>query len=180
MDSWIVVAAVIAAVVVIAAIALLGRSRGSTHLRHRFGDEYDRRVETTGDRKAVEAELRDVERRHDALDLRPLSTTARAQYADRWRALQADFVDRPDMAVSDADELLAAMMRDRGYPVDDFESRVDMVALDHPRVVEHYRAGHAIAERNRGQIADTDQLREALLHYRRLYEELLDETSANS
>jgi len=175
MATWlIVVLVVLALVLVVVAATAAGRSRRSARLKQRFGPEYDRRLEEHGDRRLVEAELRDVTRRRDTLDVQPLSEPARLRYLDSWQVLQAAFVDRPDHAVEEADQLVAQVMRERGYPVEDFEDRVDMVAVDHPEVVEHYRGARAIAERNSQSLADTDELRQALLHYRRLFEELLD------
>lgn len=179
MAAWLWLLIAIVAVVVIVGIAMkAARARRTAGLRHRFGPEYDRRVETTGDRKAGEAELRDVARRREQLDIRPLSEASGRHYSERWQVVQSGFVDQPDRAVGEADSLVAEVMRERGYPVDDFDERVDMVAVDHPGVAEHYRAAHALFLRNQQRMASTDDLRQALLHYRSLFDELLESSPA--
>jgi hypothetical protein len=147
-------------------------------LQDRFGPEYDRSVATSGDRGEAERSLRDKAARRDQLDIRPLGEEARARYADEWSLVQARFVDEPGPAVDEADALVARVMRERGYPVEDFESRNDMAAVDHPDVVEHYRAAHQIHSANASGHADTEELRSALLHYRALFDVLLRETTA--
>jgi hypothetical protein len=170
---WLLIALI--AVVVIVGIAMrTARARRTASLRDRFGPEYDRRVDQVGDRRAGEAELRDVTKRREHLEVRPLTDAARARFAERWLAVQSNFVDQPDRAVAEADGLVGEVMRERGYPVDDFDERIDMVAVDHPAVAEHYRAGHAMYLRNEQRMASTDDLREALLHYRTLFEDLLE------
>jgi hypothetical protein len=181
MAAWLWLLIALVAVVVVVMIALgAARSRRSASLRDRFGPEYERRVgERGGDRRAGEAELREVSRRRDELEIRPLSEAARGRFGERWLMVQSDFVDQPDRAVAEADALVAEVMRQRGYPVDDFDERIDMVAVDHPTVAEHYRAGHALFLRNDQRMASTDELRQALLHYRQLFEELLEPAPAN-
>jgi len=175
---WLLIALI--AVVVIVGIAMrTARARRTASLRHRFGTEYDRRIDEVGDRRAGEAELRDVTKRRDDLEVHPLSDAARARFGERWLAVQSNFVDQPDRAVAEADGLVGEVMRQRGYPVDDFDERIDMVAVDHPTVAEHYRAAHAVYLRNEQRMASTDDLRQALLHYRTLFEDLL-EPSATS
>ncbi len=142
-------------------------------LQDRFGPEYERSVATSGDRRGAERDLREKAARRDQLDIRPLGEEARGRYADEWSQVQAKFVDEPGPAVDEADALVARVMRERGYPVDDFEARADMAAVDHPDVVEHYRAAHEIHSANTGGSADTEQLRSALVHYRALFDVLL-------
>jgi hypothetical protein len=165
---------VLVIVIVVALLAVAGllvwRQRRSTQLRDGFGPEYDRVVAEHGDQRAAEAELRARRERRRRYDIKPLGAAARDRYAERWRATQAKFVDQPAAALTDADELLSAVMRDRGYPVDDFEQQAADVSVDHPDVVDHYRRAHAIHRRRR---ASTEDLRQALVHYRALFDELL-------
>jgi hypothetical protein len=174
MDTWVwivIVAAVVVAFLLIATLALRGRRRRA--LQERFGPEYDRAVDATGDRRAAEAELREREERHEELDIRELTPAARDRYFDEWRVVQARFVDTPGDAVNEADRLVQQVMRDRGYPVDDFETRSDAVSVDHPHLVENYRAAHGVWAANERGEATTEDLRQSLVHYRSLFEELL-------
>jgi len=168
-----VVVLVIVVALVILAVALLASSRAkkrrSETLQGRFGPEYDRAVDEHGDRKAAESHLADVADRRDQLDIRELTDSERARYTSRWQEVQADFVDSPGEATRDADRLINDVMRDRGYPVDDFDTRSDMVAADHPEVVEHYRAAHSSADGN----PTTEEQRRAFVHYRALFEQLV-------
>jgi len=178
MDAWIwiVIAVVaIAAVLLIAVMAM--RKRQTSHLQERFGSEYDRAVDDAGDQRDAERELRDREKRHDELDITPLSGDARARYADEWAGVQARFVDEPEDAVRDADRLVQQVMGERGYPKDDdFERRAADVSVDHPDVVENYREGHALWRRYDEANGDgqTEDLRQAMVHFRALFEELLE------
>ena len=165
-------ALIVLVVVLLAIVGVLAyQRRRSTQLREGFGPEYDRAVEEHGDQRAAESELRERRERRSRFDIRPLGATARDRYAERWRATQAQFVDQPASALKDADTLVAEVMRDRGYPVEDFEQQAADVSVDHPTVVEHYRKAHAIHTRSR---ASTEDLREAMLHYRALFAELLE------
>jgi hypothetical protein len=170
---------VIAIVVVLVLLALLaffaGRQRRSRRLQDTFGPEYDRTVEQTGDRRAAEAELRERTERRETFDIVPLEPEARARYIEAWRNTQAQFVDEPVVATREADRLITSVMRDRGYPVDDFEQRAADLSVDHPQVVDDYRAAHAIAAANDRSEASTEDLRQALVHYRSLFEELLED-----
>jgi hypothetical protein len=156
------------------------KRRRSTTLRERFGPEYEHRVEESGDKRAAESELQDVSKRRKSLDVRPLSLPARDRYSEQWRAVQSHFVDQPDQAVTQADVLVAQVMREMGYPVEEFDDQVDMVAVDHPHVAADYRTAHAISVRNTERLASTDDLRTALIHYRSLFEELLAEAPESS
>jgi len=162
-------------VVVVVLLAIVGvlayQRRRSAQLQQGFGPEYDRAVEEHGDQRAAESELLERRQRRSRFEVRPLGAAARDRYAERWRATQAQFVDQPASALGDADTLVAEVMRDRGYPVEDFEQRAADVSVDHPTVVEHYRKAHAIHTRSR---ASTEDLREAMLHYRALFDELLE------
>jgi hypothetical protein len=169
----------VAILVVIVLLALLaffaGRQRRSRKLQDTFGPEYERTVEETGDRRAAEAELQERTERRASFDIVPLEPEARDRYVEAWRQTQARFVDEPAEATREADQLITSVMRDRGYPVDDFEQRAADVSVDHPQVVDDYRAAHAIAAANDRSEASTEDLRQALVHYRSLFEELLEE-----
>jgi hypothetical protein len=169
----------IAILVVLVLLALLaffaGRQRRSRKLQDTFGPEYERTVEEAGDRKAAEAELHERTERRAGFDIVPLEPEARARYVEAWRHTQAQFVDEPVEATREADRLITSVMRDRGYPVDDFDQRAADLSVDHPQVVDDYRAAHAIAARNDRSEASTEDLRQALVHYRSLFEELLEE-----
>jgi hypothetical protein len=173
MASWVWILIAIAAVVVVALIVMVVRQRRATALRERFGPEYDRAVEASDDRRAAEAELRDREKRHALLDIKPVPKDARARFADEWQDVQERFVDEPSDAVGAADRLVYRVMHVRGYPVGDFDAQADLVSVDHPEVAENYRYAHGILERAQTQQASTADLREALLRYRSLFDELL-------
>ncbi|HET9681804.1 MAG TPA: hypothetical protein VFP19_07175 [Candidatus Limnocylindrales bacterium] len=171
--AWIVL--LVVAVVAVGAVAWwAGQRRRSDRLRERFGPEYGRAVESTGDRSRAERELETRQERVEAFDIRPLEPAARDRFRDRWRETQALFVDDPASAVGQADDLIAEVMRARGYPVGDFEQRAADVSVNHPEVVDHYRTAHRIAERQRRGEADTESLRQAMVHYRALFSDLLD------
>jgi hypothetical protein len=169
-----IVVLVVIAVLVIAGALLVPRMR-SRQLQQRFGPEYDRTVQSTGDRQAAERDLQERAQRRRELDIRPLDPAARDRYAQRWRQAQERFVDEPDQAVADADALVQEVMRERGYPTGDFEQQARDVSVDHGDVVHEYHAAHELSQLSaRGQ-ASTEQLREAMVHYRTLFEELLGE-----
>jgi hypothetical protein len=173
MASWVWILIVIAAVVIVAVIAVAARQRRTAGLRQRFGPEYDRAVEAREGRRPAEAELRDREKQRARLEIRPLPEELRARFAEEWREVQEHFVDQPAEAVVAADKLVHTVMEARGYPMGDFEAQAGLVSVDHPEVVENYRAAHRVGERARQQQASTEDLREALVRYRSLFEELL-------
>ncbi|GAB2685940.1 hypothetical protein [Thalassiella azotivora] len=177
---------VIWVVVAVAALLLVGllvwfltrkrtERRQQEHLRERFGDEYDRRVEESGDERAARRHLSQVEERREQVRIRDLAPAARERYLQRWQTVQADFVDRPGESVDAADALVVDLMRERGYPVDDMDTRADMVAADHPDVVRDYRAALDARHRHHdaGDEATTEELRRAMVHYRSLVERLV-------
>jgi len=168
----IVIALAVVAVLIVASIAL-SRRRRSDHLKSRFGPEYEHALEAKGDRGKAEAELAEREKRVEKLDIRPLEDSERQRFTQRWTEVQARFVDDPPRAVAFADALLADVMKARGYPVSDFEQRAGDISVDHPNVVEHYRAGHDIALRHERGQASTEELRQAMIHYRALFEDLV-------
>jgi hypothetical protein len=178
MDTWIWIVIALAVIVAVALLfAFAARKRRTSHLQGRFGPEYDRTVDETGDRGEAEKELRDRELRHDDLDIRPLSEAARSRYSDEWQRVQARFVDDPEGAVGSADRLVRQAMEERGYPSDDdFERRAADVSVDYPDVVENYREGHGLWDRYSRSDGDgqTEDLRQAMVHFRLLFEELLE------
>ena len=175
MDTWIwiVIAAVVVVAVILIAAAVFARRRRRSHLKERFGPEYDRTVDSADRRRQAERELHEREQRHDQLELRPLAPAARERYEQRWATLQSDFVDRPQVAVADADSLIVVVMRDRGYPVEDFDSNRDLLSVEHGRVVDDYRKGHELYLRTVEGTASTEDLRQAVVAYRSLFEELV-------
>jgi hypothetical protein len=171
----ILIAAVIAVVLIAAgAFWFYNRRQRTERLASRFGPEYQRAVETTGDRSAAERELESREKRVSTLEIRRLSVDEHDRYAAEWRSVQARFVDDPGGAVTEADRLVEQLMEARGYPVGDFEQRAADVSVDHPQVVEEYRAADAIAGRHAAGQADTEELRQAMVHYRALFDDLLE------
>jgi hypothetical protein len=176
---WIIIAVVVVLVVVVALAAVSSRRRRH-HLQTRFGSEYDRTVDGADRRREAERELREREARHDELDLRPLSDASRQRYTQQWQEMQSGFVDRPQVAVADADRLITDLMRERGYPVDDFDTRSELVSVDHPDVVENYRTAHGIAVRTVEGRTSTEDLRQAVISYRALFEEMLVDEPSDS
>jgi hypothetical protein len=170
--AWIVIAVGAAVLVVLLALAFNMRRR-TGRLRTRFGPEYERTVQRRG-RRGAEAELDSRLERREQLDIRPLSAAAREHYQESWTRVQAEFVDAPAEAVGKADELVREVMSERGYPMDDFEQRAADISVDHPQVVERYRSAHGIAAKNTDGRASTEDLRQAMQHYRALFEELLE------
>jgi hypothetical protein len=169
--------ALVAAVIVIVAVGawLYVRKRRDTTagLRQKFGTEYDRAVLTHGSERKAEAKLADREKRIEKLNLRDLDPAEHERFSKQWQAVQARFVDSPKGAVSEADDLVSSVMKVRGYPVSDFDQRAADISVDHPRVVENYRSAHAIALRVGKDAATTEDLRTAMIHYRSLFEELV-------
>jgi len=173
MATWLWIVIIIVVVLVALAAAMAARRRRTMVLRERFGPEYDRAVGAREDQRAAEADLRGRERERARLDIRPLSEAARLRYTEEWRVIQQGFVDQPEEATTAGYDLVNRVMAERGYPMRDFDARADLVSVDHPDVVENYRVAHGIHERARQHQASTEDLREALLRYRSLFEELL-------
>jgi len=179
MDTWIWILIAVVAVLVVVVIAVTVARNRRARLRDRFGAEYNRTVDTADNRREAERELRDRAARRDELELTPLTPGARERFEERWQTVQAAFVDRPVVAVADADDLLTQVMRERGYPVDDFESQSALVSVDHPEVAENYRRGHEIYTKTVDGSATTEDLRQAVISYRSLFEELMRETDVD-
>jgi hypothetical protein len=165
---------VVVVIVLIGVFATMAMRRRS--LRERFGPEYDRAVSEHDSRQAAERELRARERRHAELDLRPLSEESRARYAASWEEIQARFVDAPNEAVGEADELVTRLIAERGYPTENFDEQLAQLSVEHARTLTHYRDAHEINLANERGEAGTEQLRRALVHYRALFSDLLGES----
>jgi hypothetical protein len=167
MDNPLVIALVVALVAVIAVAAWLYlRKRRTDELRTSFGPEYDRAVREHEDKSKAERVLEERKERVEQLHIRPLPDEDRERFAEHWRSVQAQFVDDPQGATREADRLVGEVMQARGYPVG--------VSVNHPRVVQHYRAAHGIALRHERGEAETEDLRQAMVHYRALFEDLLE------
>jgi FtsZ-interacting cell division protein ZipA len=170
---------VLIAVAAVAAIALLAwsayASRRRKRLQERFGSEYDHTVADAPSRREAESELSEREKRREELQIQPLDQASRDRYASEWHNTQARFVDDPEAAVDEADRLIQEVMRERGYPVDDFEQRTADLSVDHPEVMSNYRAAHGISVANQRGKASTEDLRTAMVHYRALFVELLEQ-----
>ncbi|MFI1168142.1 hypothetical protein ACH4UM_32260 [Streptomyces sp. NPDC020801] len=167
----IIIAVVVLALIAVAASLLMRRRR----LRERFGPEYERTVEGAESRRAGERELKAREKRHDALDIKPLPDVTRDRYSREWSSVQQEFVDRPEDAVHDADRLVTSLMRERGYPTEGFQQQAEVLSVEHGRTLEHYRAAHEIETLSTSSRATTEQLRGAMVHYRALFDELLSD-----
>lgn len=165
----------LAALAVIAIIAwTYSRRRRSQQLRERFGPEYDRVLRHEGGQKKAEDVLEFRAKRRHTFNIRPLDSAQRESFADRWIGVQSNFVDNPSAAVTDADLLINEVMTARGYPMSDFDQRAADISVDYPAVVENYRLAHTIALRHKRGEAETEDLRKAMVHYRALFEDLLE------
>jgi hypothetical protein len=175
-STGVVILLIVAAVIIIAAFVMMAtRKRRSQKLREQFGPEYDRVVRKEGDPRKAERVLEFREKHRAKYKIRALSPTDRSSFRYRWNEVQGRFVDDPKGAVTMAEGLVTDVMQARGYPIADFEQQAADISVDHPVVVENYRAAHNIALRHgRGQ-ASTEDLRNAMVHYRALFQELLDD-----
>jgi FtsZ-interacting cell division protein ZipA len=173
-NAWIVIVILLVGVIIFLAALLLMQRRRSQQLQTRFGPEYDRAVRQYGDQKHAEEELAARERRVTRFRIVPLSRDDAARFAEAWQSVQNRFVDDPHAAVQEADQKVRELMQRRGYPVADFEQQAADLSVDHPIVVENYRTAHQIALRNEGGTASTEELRKAVVHYRAIFDELLE------
>jgi hypothetical protein len=167
------IAIVVVILILLAGLIWLRRRIHIQRMHRRYGPEYDRLVAEMGSRKRAEARLLEREQRVSQYDIRPLSDGDRARYMRAWQNVQARFVDNPGEAVADADQLLGEAMADRGYPMADFDRRAADLSVHYPAVVQNYRAAHEVALRHRSGKASTEDLRQAMIHYRALFEELV-------
>ncbi len=174
MDTWIwiIVAVAVVAVLLIAVIGSLQARR--KRLRDTFGPEYERAIANAPTRKEAEADLEDRRKRREELEIRDLAPEVSERYTHEWEGIQVRFVDDPVGATRDADRLVQQVMSDRGYPVDDFDDRADLISVDHPIVVENYRKAHATYLAYDAGDASTEDLRQAMVYYRSLFDELVE------
>jgi hypothetical protein len=177
--EWILIAAVAVVVVVsaVVAVSMISFRTKTKRLKQHYGSEYERVVDETGSEKGALRELKMRERKRDKLDIVPLTSSAHSEFTARWQEVQAGFVDNPATAVGVADRLVTEVMRQRGYPVDDFDQRAADISVDHPQIVDDYRAAHGIHVSE--QQANTEEQREAFVHYRALFEKLLETPTGN-
>ncbi|MEV6871852.1 hypothetical protein [Amycolatopsis sp. NPDC051128] len=172
MPTWLIVLIVVVAVAVLGAVIwLVTQEMQRKRLQKRFGPEYDRTVAEKDSPRAAQRELAERERRHKELDIRPLSASARERYAQQWARVQEKFVDQPSAAVTEADHVLVALMAERGYPTEGYEQQLSDLSVRHAKTLEHYRAAHATQHERSG--ASTEDLRDAMVHYRTVFEDLL-------
>jgi hypothetical protein len=178
METW-QIAVIVVGVLLVVSVAWIATQRQRTQrLTERYGPEYQRTVESAGDRREGERELDARQERVKRFEIRALSTDERDRYLAGWNESQAHFVDDPPGAISQADQLVQEVMRARGYPMVDFEQRAADISVDHPHVVDEYRAAHRIAERHASSGVETEDLRQAMVHYRALFDDLLETDSA--
>lgn len=175
MNTSTVVVAIVVVIAVVIAIALIAKNQRRQKLKQRFGPEYQRAIQETGSTTRAEAKLQKLESRVQGYKLVALSAPARTEFVGAWQRIQSRFVDDPRNALSEADRLIQKLMTARGYPVADFEQRAADISVDHPLVVEHYRAGHDISVRHAQGRASTEEMRQAMISYRTLFAELADE-----
>ena len=173
-QTWIILAAAVALGLVAIGAWLYTRRKQSHRLQEHFGPEYDRTVNELGSRTKGESELKAREKRVERLDILPLAPPEAARFSEAWHALQGRFVDNPKGVVVQAEQLVRELMEKRGYPMGDFERRAGDISVDHPDVVANYRSAQAIAVRDQRGSADTEELRKAVVHYRALFDELLE------
>jgi hypothetical protein len=175
MDTNLIVLAAVAILIIAVLAWMYVRNRRSTtaNLQKKFGPEYDRAVLVHGAGRKAESKLEDREKRVEKLNIRDLDPMEHERFSKRWEAVQSRFVDSPKGAVTEADDLVSSVMKARGYPVSDFEQRAADISVDHSRVVENYRSAHEIALRVGKDAATTEDLRTAMIHYRSLFEELV-------
>ena len=180
MDSSTAIAIAGVAVIIVAAVLFFAvRAQRSARLRSRFGPEYERTVEDVGNRSRAEHELHDRQKRVSKFEIRSLSVSERDHFITAWHVIQAEFVDQPTQTLAKADDLLTEVMRARGYPMENFEQRSADLSVDHPSVVQHYRAGRDIAVLQKRGEASTEDMRQAMIHFRALFDELVSDPAAD-
>jgi hypothetical protein len=174
------IVAIVVIVLLAAAVAVATRKRRSTQLREEFGPEYDRTVGDAGKRRDAEKDLAARKDEYAELDLRPLTPAARERYTSSWTQVQAKFVDAPALAVSEADTLVTQLMADRGYPTEDFDVQARLLSVEHAHVLESYRSAHTVELASRARQATTEDIRNAMLDFRRVFEDVMAESDAES
>lgn len=181
MDTPLVIVRTVVVTLLVVGVAWFAWSRWrSGKLKESFGPEYDRTVQKEGNRSRAEKDLRERQKRVEKYDLRPLSDEEKRRFATRWEDVQREFVDRPEGAVADANQLVEEAMQARGYPVGDINRQEEDLSVENPDVVEHYRRARAIAARNAEGIATTEDLRQSMKHYREIFESILERGSSSS
>jgi hypothetical protein len=175
-EMLMVIAIMTVAVLIVAGAWMIMRRRGTSALRARFGPEYDHVLQSARTPAEAERELRERQSRVESLSITPLSREDAERFGDSWRRVQAQFVDEPRSAVVEADRLIGEVMRSRGYPVDDPDRRLDDLSVDHAHVLNRYRAGCEIVGRHQRGLASTEDLRQAMVHFRALFDELVAAT----
>jgi len=176
MPTWLTVVIIVVAIAVIGTVIWLAmQEMQRKRLRQRFGPEYDRAVEQADNPRAAQRELAERERRHHELDIHPLSPSARERYGQQWALVQERFVDQPAASVAEADRVLVALMAERGYPTEGYEQQVADLSVRHARTLEHYRAAHDTQHSRTA--ASTEDLRDAMVHYRTVFEDLLTDSA---
>jgi hypothetical protein len=174
--NYLIIGGVLILVVLVAILTVIGsRRQRSKGLKEKYGPEYDRILQSTGDEKKARAELEQRQKHVETLNIRPLSTSEDERYQAEWKAIQAKFVDQPGQATVEADALIMEVMRLRGYPVSDFEQRAADLSVNYPALVSNYRLAREIAMKNEQHMANTEELRQAFIYYRSLFDELLKE-----
>jgi type II secretory pathway pseudopilin PulG len=173
--AWILIAAIVVVAIpaVIVTVGIVRNRRKTQRLKQHYGREYERLLSENGSEKAANRELTTRERKRSKLDIVPLTPAALSNFTARWQEVQASFVDNPASAVCVADRLITEVMRERGYPVDDFDRRAADISVDHPEIVDNYRAAHGINTSKQDDVS-TEQQRDAFVHYRALFEKLLE------
>src|ERR1039457_4589731 len=172
------IVAIVIVIIVVASVLVVAAANRPRRLRERFGPEYDRAVSEHGSRREAEAELAGRERHVRKLDIRPLSTAARSQYMSEWTAVQEQFVDVPQAAVTGAQTLVSAVMEDRGYPTQPYDQTLADLSVEHASTLDHFRAAHDISQNAAAGTASTEDLRQAMIYYRALFADLLGEPAA--
>jgi hypothetical protein len=175
MNTTYIIIAVVLVLVIMGAVLwpVMARRKRSERLQGQFGSEYDHTVQVLGDEKKAQTELEKRQKHVEALDIRPLSANEQKRYLADWVAVQSKFVDEPGQAIVDADRLIMEVMQLRAYPISDFEQRAADVSVSYPTLVSNYRAARVIALKNQEHNADTEELRQAMIYYRSLFDELL-------
>jgi hypothetical protein len=175
MSATVTIVLIVVALLVLAAIVFGVQAARRRRLRQTFGPEYDRVVADAGNRTEAEKELLERTKRHAQLELKPLSPESRTRYSAAWEEVQIRFVDDPKEAVATADELVTRLIAERGYPTGDYDERLADLSVEHASTLEHYRSAHDISTRSSDGQAETEDLRQALVHYRALFADLLGE-----
>jgi Tfp pilus assembly protein PilX len=176
MSTGATVAIIVVIVIILVVAAVSATAARRRRLKERFGPEYDRMVADQQSQRRAESELASRERRVRSLDIRPLTPAARTEYAAQWTSIQERFVDHPASAVSQAQQLVTAVLQDRGYPTEGYDQMLADLSVEHARTLEHYRSAHGISESTADGSASTEDMRQAMIHYREMFDDLLGDS----